>query len=63
MKELVCDHCGCVINPEEDDYQEIDGEIWCQECIDTELAFCDDCEEYVPQDEIHEVDGNFVCDR
>ena len=52
----ICEHCGERIY--EDDVYWCGDYSYCGDCV----SFCDECEEWVPNDEIHLVDGNHVCD-
>lgn len=59
---LICADCGCVIEDECDSYELKDGRIVCCECID-DYSRCDDCDEYVHDNEITRVDGRWVCNE
>lgn len=61
--QRVCSRCGRVIEDGED-YQEYDGEIYCEECFDENFTECADCGAIIPRDDAHWVnDGDYViCD-
>ena len=46
-KQHVCSRCGKMI---EGDYQEIDGEIVCQDCIEEYYFYCEDCNKIEERD-------------
>lgn len=63
----MCDHCEEYFD-DEDLYpvrDENGNTIYvCASCRDSYYTYCDDCQEYWPEDMVHEVgDGDFVCDR
>lgn len=55
-----CSCCGCIIEGEGNVVAS--GDIVCDDCLESEYAFCEECEEYVPFDEIQEIDGSYVCE-
>ena len=52
----VCEHCGSRLH--EDDVYWSGDYAYCGDCV----TYCEECEEWVPNDEIVEVDGRYVCD-
>lgn len=46
-----CIHCDCRIDEDYDDYQVIDGEYYCQSCVDDLFAHCEHCNEWVRNDD------------
>ena len=59
-EKLVCYLCGEEIT--DDNYTEINGEIYCEKCVKENFTICDDCGEYVSNDDIVEVaNGDSVC--
>ena len=56
--------CYCDEEFSEDDIQEINGDYYCQSCIDDNFSICEDCGEYIPNDDIIQTgEGNYVCDN
>ena len=51
-----CAHCGCVI--ENDDYHEIDGKYYCDECV----VECAECGELILKDDASEYEGDYYCE-
>ena len=43
---LYCSHCGALIG-EDEDYEEIDGEIICMDCVNNYTCTCDECNELI----------------
>lgn len=39
---LYCSHCGAVIG-EDEDYETIDGDIVCMDCVENHTTTCDRC--------------------
>ena len=44
-EKIYCSHCGDVI--EDNDYDTIDGEPVCQDCVDRYTVICDRCDQLV----------------
>ena len=40
-EKIYCSHCGAVIDT--DDYEELDGQIICSDCIENYTTTCDRC--------------------
>lgn len=55
-----CEHCGEWVD--EDETAEVDGETWCQKCIDNDAEQCDRCDEYHDRDNM-EVVHVWISDR
>ena len=53
FEEKVCRDCGAVIENEE--YEKVDGEFVCKDCLDEQYIFCEDCQEYHYGNEMREV--------
>jgi len=47
-----CDNCQDDVD--EDDIQNVQGEVWCQYCVDTHAFFCNRSDEYYPDSESSE---------
>lgn len=62
--EKICNHCGEVINIDTDNWIEHDGEFYHQDCFDENFTFCDECQEYHPNNEMNYLDNLdiSVCD-
>lgn len=43
--KIYCSHCGAEIN--DDDYEEVNGEIVCMECVNNYTCTCDECNELI----------------
>ena len=39
---LYCSHCGAIID-EDEDYETVDGDIVCTDCIENHTTTCDRC--------------------
>ena len=48
-----CEHCGEWVD--EDETTEVDGETWCQSCVDSDATPCDRCDEYHDRDNLEVV--------
>ena len=62
----ICDICGAVIEDDSWTFTS-DGKCVCEACRDDEYTFCECCNEYVPNDEINEVNRTrnstvYICD-
>lgn len=58
---FVCDECGERFLDEEDNW--VSGDHICNNCLEEHYAYCDQCERYVPNDEINfcNDDDAYVC--
>ena len=58
----ICADCGCVI--EDDEFYEVNGNIYCEDCYNDNFESCGDCGEVFHRDEMHWIDGYdyYVCD-
>jgi len=56
-----CCNCGDELDIENDDFYQIDGEIWCADCRDNHFFTCEDCGNEVNNDYINSVAGGYVC--
>ena len=58
----VCERCN-ETGTSDDDYREVDREIWCQDCTDNHAGYCAYCEEYTSQGTTYIADrGDYWCD-
>lgn len=58
MEEMICSHCGCVI---EDECYEVGDDLLCDDCASYLTAICDDCgERFYLEDDCGD-DWRFVC--
>jgi len=48
----ICEKCGREV---EEIIETTDGQSLCEDCVDEEHLFCDECNEWVPSDEVHSV--------
>lgn len=61
--EIVCSDCvrtceNCQeTGTENDDWNVVDGDLWCQHCTDSHSNWCESCEEYTQHD------TNYIADR
>lgn len=44
-EKIYCSHCGAVIDT--DDYEELDGQIVCSDCVENHTTVCDCCGERI----------------
>ncbi len=56
-----CANCGDWVS--EDDYQPIDGNVYCEDCANKLFSYCDNCEEMVPVDDCVSIEDTsiYVC--
>ena len=57
---LYCSHCGAVIG-EDEDYETIDGEIVCTDCVELHTAICDRCGAIIWTSESYGDDYTTLC--
>jgi len=57
-----CDNCREWVH--RDDATDVEGETWCESCVDHDASYCDHCEEYVREGHIyyHEGADQYVCE-
>ena len=55
-----CPCCGKEIILEDNEYEIINGELYCSECVEEHFGKCEWCKEYVPRDELAWY-GNILC--
>ena len=60
MDIKICPCCGKEIILEDNEYEEIDGELYCSECIDEHFGKCEWCNEWVTHDVLAWY-GNILC--
>lgn len=58
--KLICDNCGIVI--ETDDYEEINGQAVCYDCIENHTTICDCCGERIWNEDSNSDDYTTLCD-
>ena len=60
---MTCAECGCVIE-ENDDYYEVDGKFYCEDCYDELFETCEDCGCRHYRDEMYWIEGydHYVCE-
>lgn len=57
---LYCSHCGALID-EEDDYEEVNGEIVCTDCFERHTTTCDRCGETIWTDDSYGDEYTTLC--
>ena len=57
--EIYCAHCGELIV--DDDYDTINGQIWCDACIDENTVTCDRCGERILYHDAVQDDDTTLC--
>lgn len=69
-EELFCENCKtgikcscCDGRINENDVYYQNGNPYCEECFNQEFSYCEECEEYVPNDEINNINNTYVCDH
>lgn len=58
-EKIYCSHCGAVIDT--DDYEELDGQIICSDCIDNYTTVCDCCGERIWSDDAEGDEYTYLC--
>lgn len=58
-EKIYCSHCGAVIDT--DDYEEVDGQIVCSDCIENYTTVCDCCGERIWSDDAEGDDYTYLC--
>lgn len=63
-EKRICSCCGREIG-ENEDFQEYDGEIYCEECFDENFVTCEDCGEIISRDEAMwvESEDKYICEN
>ncbi len=59
QNEIYCAHCGELI--ENEDYDTVNGQIWCDVCIDENTVTCDRCGERIISDDAVQDDDITLC--
>ncbi len=57
--KLICENCGCVIDT--DDYSEVNGQVICYDCIESETTLCDCCGTRIFNDDVYGDDYTTLC--
>ena len=62
MEKIICYDCGKVI--ENEDYEIVDGEYICKECIENTYVQCYDCDNYVKLEDAYYIEDEdyYVCE-
>lgn len=61
-EKRVCSCCGREIE-DDDDFQEYNGEIYCEDCFDENFVTCEDCEDVIPRDDAYcTANGDYICE-
>lgn len=59
-----CEHCNRRVDDDETNY--VNDSIYCDRCVSNLFSYCDRCDEYVLQSEVHPIRGhrnfNYICD-
>ena len=60
---ITCAECGIVMDVDgHEPYQRADGEYICDSCREKYYVYCSECDELVHEDDVTEVDGEWVCE-
>ena len=55
-----CSHCGARLSEDEVYWcGTYDDDPYCEDCV----TYCNDCGRYVPDDQINDIDGRYICDN
>ena len=57
---MYCAHCGELI--ENEDFEEFDGEIWCDACLSENTVTCDRCGERIIYEDAVQDDDITLCE-
>lgn len=57
-----CYCCGRTFKNESDGRYDVHNDWVCEDCVDNEYHYCDDCGDLYPCDELTEIDGEYFCD-
>ena len=58
-EKIYCSHCGAVIDT--DDYEEVDGQIVCSDCVENHTTVCDCCGERIWSDDAEGDEYTYLC--
>lgn len=58
-EEIICSECGCII---EGDVHEIDGEYYCEECLEDNFVQCVNCGDWIRNYDAHSYGYNNYCE-
>lgn len=58
-EKIYCSHCGAVIDT--DDYEELDGQIVCSDCVENHTTVCDCCGERIWSEDAEGDDYTYLC--
>lgn len=58
-EKIYCSHCGAVIDT--DDYEELDGQIVCSDCVENHTTVCDCCGERIWSDDAEGDEYTYLC--
>ena len=58
-EKIYCSHCGAVIDT--DDYEELDGQIVCSDCMENYTTVCDCCGERIWSDDAEGDEYTYLC--
>lgn len=58
-----CHCCGETFENESDGRYDVHDNWVCEDCVDSEYHYCDDCGDLYPNDELEEIDGYYYCEN
>lgn len=58
-EKIYCSHCGAVIDT--DDYEELDGQIVCSDCVENHTTVCDCCGERIWSEDAEGDEYTYLC--
>lgn len=58
-EKIYCSHCGAVIDT--DDYEEVNGQIVCSDCVENHTTVCDCCGERIWSDDAEGDEYTYLC--
>lgn len=58
-EKIYCSHCGAVIDT--DDYEELDGQIVCSDCVENHTTVCDCCGERIWNEDAEGDEYTYLC--
>ena len=63
VERIMCSCCGCEIDDENEVFYDVNGNVYCEDCYNSETVSCDWCHERFPCSDDHGDEEMCVCGR